>query len=153
MNINKKAIGDRLREVRTKFGFTQDQVANALHIDRSTYTYYELGKTSPDVPTLMMLAQQVYGMKEWSDLLSLDDFNSPSLLRDSSDHPKIKSGRKRKREISTTNTSKIYNLPNDEQQLILYYRVMTPEQKEALLLSAEQTTAQNAKKARNLDNS
>lgn len=45
-----------LRNVRVSCGFSQRQVAEALHINRSTYTYYENGKTSPDVRTLRALA-------------------------------------------------------------------------------------------------
>ena len=49
-------LGERLRFLRTKNGFTQKQVSEALSIDRSTYTYYEIGKTNPDVHMLRKLS-------------------------------------------------------------------------------------------------
>ena len=36
---------------------TQQQVADRLRIERSTYTYYETGKTKPDIATLIKLAK------------------------------------------------------------------------------------------------
>ncbi len=40
-----------------KFGYTQKQVADLLGVDRSTYSYYELGKIKPDVKTIMKLSE------------------------------------------------------------------------------------------------
>jgi transcriptional regulator with XRE-family HTH domain len=48
-------IHQALKMMRLKNGLTQQQVANLLNIDRSTYTYYETGKIKPDVETLMKL--------------------------------------------------------------------------------------------------
>jgi transcriptional regulator with XRE-family HTH domain len=50
-------LNERLRELRGKCGYTQSQVAKLLNIDRSTYAYYETGKTRPDVSSLVMLAK------------------------------------------------------------------------------------------------
>lgn len=49
-------IGDKLRYLREKNGYTQRKVADFLNIDRSTYSYYETGKTRPDIETLKKLA-------------------------------------------------------------------------------------------------
>ena len=46
-----------LKFYRQNSGFTQQQVADALHIERTTYTYYEIGKTLPNLITLKKLAQ------------------------------------------------------------------------------------------------
>ncbi len=43
--------------MRKKSGYTQKQVADLLGLDRSTYSYYELGKIKPDVVTIMKLSQ------------------------------------------------------------------------------------------------
>ena len=48
-------LSSKLKEYRKLCGLTQKQVADALGIDRSTYTYYETGKTTPDVLTLKRL--------------------------------------------------------------------------------------------------
>ena len=38
-----------LKFYRHECGLTQQQVADRLKIERSTYTYYETGKTKPDI--------------------------------------------------------------------------------------------------------
>lgn len=49
-------LDDQLRTIRNTCNLTQQQVADELHIDRSTYAYYETGKTTPSIFTLMKLA-------------------------------------------------------------------------------------------------
>ena len=49
-------FGDRLRKLRKQMDMTQDQVAKNLNIVRSTYAYYETGKTCPDFSTVVRLA-------------------------------------------------------------------------------------------------
>ena len=46
-----------LKFYRHECGLTQQQVADRLKIERSTYTYYETGKTKPDINTLIKLAK------------------------------------------------------------------------------------------------
>ena len=55
-------FGNELRRLRIACGLTQQAVADALHVNRATYTYYELGKTQPDFQQLEMIAQ-VFGME------------------------------------------------------------------------------------------
>ena len=47
---------DRLREQRKRMDMTQEQVAKSLNIVRSTYAYYETGKTCPDFATVVRIA-------------------------------------------------------------------------------------------------
>lgn len=49
-------LGATLRQLRRMNGLTQNTVAKALGIDRSTYAYYELGKTRPDYETLIKIS-------------------------------------------------------------------------------------------------
>lgn len=56
MSDFKRDLEKMLRNVRTACGYSQHEVADMLNISRSTYTYYETGKTSPDIPTLHKLA-------------------------------------------------------------------------------------------------
>jgi len=44
------------RELRRQNGLTEQQVAAYLHMDRSTYAYYELGQTKPTIEFLIGLA-------------------------------------------------------------------------------------------------
>lgn len=46
-----------LRRVRDVVGYTQQNVADALGLDRSTYSYYETGKTEPNIRGLKILAK------------------------------------------------------------------------------------------------
>lgn len=46
-----------LKFYRHECGMTQQQVADRLKIERSTYTYYETGKTKPDINTLIKIAK------------------------------------------------------------------------------------------------
>lgn len=50
-------LNEHLRQARRKCGFTQEQVAQTLGIDRSSYTYYETGKTEPNVEYLVRLSE------------------------------------------------------------------------------------------------
>ena len=46
-----------LRSLRLACGYTQRDVAAALGVVRSTYAYYETGKSQPDVETLVKLSR------------------------------------------------------------------------------------------------
>lgn len=54
-------LSGRLQELRCHNRLTQRQVAEKLHVDRSTYSYYETGKTLPGIRTLMRLSS-LYGV-------------------------------------------------------------------------------------------
>ena len=47
---------ERIRELRKKKGLTQQAVADCLNIDRSTYAYYESGRTKLNVDIVVKLA-------------------------------------------------------------------------------------------------
>ena len=51
-----KTPGDVLRKLRTDRGLTQKAVAEALNINRSTYSFHESGKTQPDFQRVTALA-------------------------------------------------------------------------------------------------
>ena len=50
-------INIRLREIRKRSGLTQQNVADYLGLDRTTYTYYEMGSICPSVATFQKLAE------------------------------------------------------------------------------------------------
>lgn len=70
-------LPDTLRAIRNMRGMTQQQVAEKLGIDRSTYTYYETGKTNVDVNTLLKIADILRASHE--DLLGKNVKSSDSL--------------------------------------------------------------------------
>lgn len=57
MDLNmQKNVAENLKQFRSIFGYTQAEIAEELHICRSTYTMYELGKKTPSTETLIDLA-------------------------------------------------------------------------------------------------
>ena len=50
-------LGKNLRMLRHAYGYTQAQVAEAMHIGRTTYTHYEVGRKLPTTDTLVDLAR------------------------------------------------------------------------------------------------
>ncbi|MBR3768413.1 MAG: helix-turn-helix transcriptional regulator [Clostridia bacterium] len=49
-------LTERLKAARKECKLTQQQVADMLNIDRSTYAYYELGVSNPSLDNLVSLA-------------------------------------------------------------------------------------------------
>ncbi|MGN1193970.1 MAG: helix-turn-helix domain-containing protein [Acutalibacteraceae bacterium] len=52
----KNMISKRLRQIRIEHKMTQQNIADVLGIDRTTYTFYETGVTKPSLVTLTKLA-------------------------------------------------------------------------------------------------
>lgn len=116
--IESKAIfGRRLKRFREESGYTQSILANILGVERSTYTYYETGKTTPAIFDLMRLCR-LYR-------ISLDELcgysaNSADAMRlsDSGQRVKVYARRKERRYLADS----VLDLSTDEQQLLAYYR-------------------------------
>lgn len=53
----KKAISYRLRMLRKMEGLTQEDIALILNINRSTYSYWESGKTKPSINKLIQISK------------------------------------------------------------------------------------------------
>lgn len=102
-------LSDSLREIRTMRGMTQQQVAEKLGVDRSTYTYYETGKTNVDVKTLIKLAQIFHA--SYKDLLDEREKVSDSLK----------------------STDAYQTLSGDEKNLIDMYRLLEVSQRKKLV--------------------
>ncbi len=49
-------LGDVLKDLRTKRGATQDDMADLLKIKRQTYSAYERNVSLPDIPSLITMA-------------------------------------------------------------------------------------------------
>lgn len=59
--MDNTALSTMLKQYRKGLGFTQEQVAQALHIDRSTYAYYETGRSNPSIVMVIKFAD-FYGV-------------------------------------------------------------------------------------------
>jgi transcriptional regulator with XRE-family HTH domain len=55
-NTNMLQIGNKLKELRTAEGLTQQQIANKLNLSRVNYTRYETDVSRPDYETLVAIA-------------------------------------------------------------------------------------------------
>ena len=128
-------IGKKLRMLREKFGYTQQHMANILNVDRSTYSYYETEKTSPDIATLITLSNVFcVGIEE---LLGQEN-STTHQLHDAKYAPAAS-----KSKDITSNDSFIYNLSGDEKQFIAFYRAISPTTKSVVLqLMKEDLTRQ-----------
>ena len=124
-------IGERLRELRVKSGFTQCQIAKILNIDRSTYSYYEIGKTNPDVSTLVSLAK-IFN-------ISIND-----LLSEETPHKSLAQKKPVANYLfSKKNTSHIYELSDEEKELVGFFRICSKKQQAAILESLSKMGTQN----------
>lgn len=50
-------LGMNLKRAREKAEFTQNRASNAIDLNRSCLAYYELGKTTPTIFTLLKFAK------------------------------------------------------------------------------------------------
>jgi len=101
-----------LRKLRKENGLTQQQVADYLHLDRSTYTYHETGHTKANTDILIDLAR-LYG-------ISIGELaGEPSLHRADT-------------AVIDESAAFFSQLSRDEQNLVLLYRSLEPAQQEIL---------------------
>ena len=73
-----KLLGSRLRAQRVKFGITQQEVADMLKVDRSTYSYYETGRTAPSIESLYNLSV-AFGVTADELIRHVIDVQSPTI--------------------------------------------------------------------------
>ncbi len=55
--MNNRLFSDNLKYFREQNSLTQQEVANKLKIERSTYCCYERGKTEPNIKNLLKLCK------------------------------------------------------------------------------------------------
>lgn len=58
-------FGDRLRELRTERGLSQDDLAQAMGYTKTAISQYELGKRVPSYPTLTKMAAYFGVTTDW----------------------------------------------------------------------------------------
>ena len=113
-----KELGLKLKYYRENCELSQQQVANVLNVDRSTYTYYETGKTTPSASTLLKLAK-IFNVPCSVFLESINqELELNSLVADSVDNKKSSDTG------SYEADEKIYNLSKEEKDMLIAYRVL-----------------------------
>ena len=117
----KNYIGERLKLLRKTCGYSQQNIANVLGIDRTTYSSYERGITIPDAELCFALSR-IYNISPL-DLLDAeskvfsDSGSNKSLFEFGSETPE--------NDIFQS----ITKLSKAERQLICYFRSLTNEQR------------------------
>lgn len=110
------SIGESLKRVRLEHNLKQKDISEAIGIDRSTYSFYETGKTNPPVETLCALAK-IYNVT--IGYLIGKEANNPEL-------------RARANAVSSA-VDPIALLSKDEQTLLIYYRLAQEDVKREML--------------------
>ncbi len=103
-----REFGQKIYQLRNAAGFVQQDIADAINVDRSTYSNYERAITEPDLNTLKKIAH-------------IFDVDVNTLLADDEDFSKVA---ERTREP-------VYNLAKDEKTFLIRYRLLNKEQKKA----------------------
>ena len=116
-------LGNRQRELRLSFGFKQEDIARALNVSRSTYSYYEIGTTRPDPAVLGKLAQY-YSVPV--SMFYEKDISVKEALYDSAGR------RRRTSRTASRNPQKVGELLPMERSLVLFLRVNGIEPEDVL---------------------
>lgn len=114
-------ISQTLRKLRENSGLTQQQVADAINVERSTYAYYETGKTTPDIDTIITLSKifnvsyiDIFESEERAKVGSFYDVSGEEYL-------------------SAKKQESIYDLNKHEKTLLCYFRALSEEEQEEFL--------------------
>ena len=126
-------LNQRLKHFRTMSGLTQQQVADVLGLDRSTYAYYESGKTTPDIKSVNKLLK-IFNISYYE----LMDETDPTTV--SVSDPSVSDNDEDKLHI--------FDLSKSEKKLVIYFRVLSPNQQKDLLKSISPESPDGRKKRR-----
>ncbi len=114
MRAKQNTVAEKLRHYREACVLSQKQVADALNIERSTYTKYETGDTEPNLATIVRLAA-IYNVSP-AELLPMEQAQDAALDT--------------VRDIAAAHAdSPIYQLSKDERGLIARYRALSADEK------------------------
>lgn len=117
-------VGESLKKIREEHNLTHEEIAKALGVNRSTYSYYEEGKNRIPLSTLVKLAKMynctvgyVAGQEE--------------------NHPerRLPEGR-----VAARYEDGIAYLEKEEQMLIMCYRLIPDDKKEEALETLKNLT-------------
>lgn len=120
-------LSEQLKIIRKANKFTQQGLADAIGIERSTYASYETGRNKPDAVLLSKIAK-VFDVS--SDFILEIDTTVPLNVEDISVQYKKKSGNKL---VST--------LSKEEKSVLAKYRLLSDDKKAELVDFLEKNTA------------
>ncbi len=107
----------RLRLLRKAHGYTQEQVAQMVNVERTTYNKYENGKSTPPLETVLELAR-VLGDNDPRFLLQLS-------VADETDRP----------------FGGVGGLSAEETEMVLRFRAMEPHERAAMICKMREDAA------------
>lgn len=123
-----KQLGRRLKFYRDNCELSQQQVANALNIERSTYTYYETGKTTPSASMLLKISK-IFNVPCAVFLECINqELDINSVVSDSQNEKNVMVIRR----SGIHDEEKIYNLSKDEKDILVSYRALNKTKQEML---------------------
>lgn len=128
-------FGDVLRRLRLRCGLTQQAVADALHVHRATYSYYESGKTLPNFQQLGRIAK-VFGVSRETLSAYLEHPEQSADWRLPQRAPK-----KAAKEPGT-----LGQLCPEEKSLIALYRLCDAQGRKNLVEAAREQSSRNKQK-------
>ena len=113
-------LGDRLRAIRKEYGLTQQNIADVLGVDRTTYTVYEGGSITPSPATLVKLSQ-IYNVTV-GYLIGVEE-----------NHPELRKIPDEKQREKLLSSDPISLLKKEEKELMLYFRVLSDAEKHKII--------------------
>lgn len=124
-------LGKILVSLRKSSELTQKQIADVLHIDRSTYAYYEKGTTEPSLKSLVTIARVLN--VDPAIFLPDDDDNETNVADRVAESKEFRAGNITAKLKSRANAAKIYALSKSERGLIIKYRALDDKNKKAVI--------------------
>ena len=115
-------FGNRLRQLRSANGLTQERIAALLNVERSTYAKYETGSSMPHQDTLLRLAELFRVSVDYLLGNTANTEGDRNELRDDGTLP---------------------GLDPEETAVLTVFRKLTDEQRDVLLTVANQYIALN----------
>ncbi|MBR1811475.1 MAG: helix-turn-helix domain-containing protein [Clostridia bacterium] len=124
------ALKDRIRKCRISNGFTQMQVAQALDIERTAYSSYELGYANPSIDNLCRMSR-LFGvtLDELTNTCSGNyELNTPLPQTDEPDY---------------TPPAQVGQLSKDEKRVLMLYRLCADKEEIEAYLKTKAETFDN----------
>lgn len=128
-----ESLGLLLKRYRLNCGYSQQAIANALGVDRSTYTYYENSGYTSSLKTILILKKMLN--IPYDEIFSC--FEQENKETESAMENVIPFDRDFPDRVS------VYELPRDEKQLILFYRSLNVENRKNLMSELQELAKTN----------
>lgn len=145
-SLTQTTFGKRLKLLRDAVGATQDQMAKVLNVSRSTYSYYELGESSPPLDKLRNIVLML-GRDKADFLLGIGHSSAADRSEERYLAPRSALPLRDEGPLDAEDSEKDFDLADlypdlqeltfrslskDEQLFLLWFRVLDEKQRESL---------------------